>query len=161
MTGDAMLDQTQSSDHSPRNGPDRRTHGLKSFWNSLHMRRRKGMRRDKDEMISHYVDVHDQTTIWTTIAIIVLSCTDSFLTLTLLQQGLAYEANPVMRALIETDTTLFVAGKAAVTIFCLLFLVAHKNFWLFNNRLRTKTILFSILVGYIVLINYELVLLNM
>jgi len=146
---------------SRRNSEDRRKHGIKSFIYSLYMRRRKGMRRDLDHNTSHYVDIHDQTTVWIAISIIILSCADSFFTLILLQEGRAVEANPVMKALIESDTTLFVAGKAALTIMCLLFLVAHKNFWLFNNRIRTRSILFAAFMGYALLVNYELVLLNL
>jgi hypothetical protein len=155
-----MLRQSPSPEHQPREQKDRRKHGLKSFRYSLFMRRRKGMRRNHDHKTSHYVDIHDRTTVWIAIAIIVLSCADSFLTLLLIQQGRAFEANPVMGALIESDTTLFVAGKAALTILCLIFLVAHKNFWLFNNLVRTRSILLATFIGYSVLINYELLLLN-
>jgi len=155
-----MSRQPESLEQQSRNKKDRRKHGFKSFLHSLFMRRRKGMRRGNDHKTSHYVDIHDQTTVWITISIIILSCADSFFTLILLQQGRAVEANPVMKILIESDTTLFVAGKAALTILCLLFLVAHKNFWIFNSLIRTRSVLFAALIGYIVLINYELVLLN-
>jgi hypothetical protein len=155
-----MLRQPEPLKHQDRNGRDRRKHGFKSFLHSLFMRRRKGMRRDLDHKISHYVDIHDKITVWVAIAIVTLSCTDSFFTLVLIHQNRAVEANPVMKMLIETDTTLFVAGKAALTILCLLFLIAHKNFWLFNNLIRTRSLLFATAIGYFILINYELVLLN-
>ena len=155
-----MSRQPESLEQQSRNKKDRRKHGFKSFLHSLFMRRRKGMRRGNDHKTSHYVDIHDQATVWITISIIILSCADSFFTLILIQQGRAVEANPVMKTLIESDTTLFVAGKAALTILCLLFLVAHKNFWIFNSLIRTRSVLLATLVGYIVLINYELVLLN-
>jgi len=118
------------------------------------------MRRGEDKSISHYVDIYDKTTVWIAVTTILLSCTDSFLTLILIQNGRATEANPVMKALIDSDTTLFIAIKAALTILCILFIVAHKNFWLFKNRLRAKYILLAAFIGYASLINYELVLLN-
>jgi len=155
-----MLRQPEYADHQARERKDRRKHGLKSFVHSLFMRRRKGMRRLEDHSISYYVDIYDQVTVWIAIAIIILSSADSLLTLLLIQQGRAYEANPVMEVLIHSDPTLFVAGKAALTILCLVFLVVHKNFWIFNNRLRTRSILLATFIAYSVLINYELVLLN-
>jgi len=118
------------------------------------------MRRSADGTISHYVDIYDKTTVWIAVTITLLSCTDSLLTLILIQNGRATEANPVMKALIDSDTMLFIAVKAALTILCILFIVAHKNFWLFKNRLRAKYILLATFIGYASLINYELVLLN-
>jgi len=155
-----MQSQPDYADHQVRVRKDRRKHGFKSLVYSLYMRRRRGMRRTEDHTISHYVDIYDHVTVWTAIAIIILSSADSLLTLMLIQQGRAYEANPVMDPLIQSDTGLFVAGKAALTVLCLLFLIVHKNFWIFNNRLRTRTILCATFVGYTALINYELVLLN-
>lgn len=155
-----MLRQPDYTDQQIRERKDRRKHGLKSFVHSLFMHRRKGMRRSEDHTISHYVDIYDQATVWVAIAILILSCADSLLTLLLIQQGRAFEANPVMEVLIQSDTTMFVAGKTALTILCLVFLVAHKNFFIFNNRLKTKSILLATFFAYSVLINYELVLLN-
>lgn len=154
-----MNDVSKPSADSARNFSDRRNNTIKSFGYSLFMRRRRGMRRDEDQNLPHYVDVHDRTTVLTVIAILILSCTDSLLTLILIREGKAYEANPVMDLLIQTDTTLFVAAKAAITTLCVLFITAHKNFWLLGNRIRVHTILFSTLIGYSLLINYELFLL--
>ncbi len=155
-----MSNTPTSTSTTPRVRTDRRKHDFKSFLHSLHMRRRRGMRRTSDEKTSHYVDIHDKPTVWIAITIIVLSCTDSLLTLILIHQGKATEANPVMDLLIQSDTTLFIASKAALTTLCILFIVAHKNFWMFNNMLKAKTILTCTFAGYAALINYELVLLN-
>jgi len=156
-----MSSKLEAIDSVERENSDRRSHDFKSFLHSLHMRRRRGMRRTEDEKTSHYVDLHDKRTVWAAITIVLLSCTDSLLTLVLIYQGKAVEANPVMKVLIESDTTLFIAGKAAITILCLLFIVAHKNFWIFNNKLKAGTILTCIFIGYAALINYELILLNL
>ena len=148
------------SEHTERENGDRRKHDFRSFLHSLYKRRRRGMRRSEDKTISHYVDIYDKTTVWIAVTIILLSCTDSLLTLILIQTGRATEANPFMKVLIDSDTTLFIASKAALTILCILFIVAHKNFWLFSNRLRAKYILLATVIGYATLINYELVLLH-
>lgn len=154
------MSQSQITEHTKREKGDRRTHDFRSFLHSLYKRRRRGMRRTEDKSISHYVDIYDKSTVWIAVTVILLSCTDSLLTLILIQNGQATEANPVMKALIDSDTTLFIAAKAALTILCILFLVAHKNFWIFKNRIRAKYILLATFIGYASLINYELVLLN-
>ena len=125
------------------------------------MRRRRGMRRDVDKQHGHYVDIHEPKTIYVSVLIIILSCFDAFFTLLLLQKGIAYEANPVMKVLIETDNaTLFVLAKTAITAACIIFLVAHKHFWIIRNRVRTHAALFAALVAYVCLINYEVILLS-
>lgn len=84
-----------------------------------------------------------------------LSCVDAFLTLQLLERGMI-EANPVMQALMNYGTSVFITTKLAMTamgIFVLVFLAkAH-----FLNRFRTGlflTMFFSIYAG---LVCYELV----
>ena len=125
------------------------------------MRRRQGMRRDADKQHGHYVDIHEPKTIYISIFIIILSCLDAFFTLLLLQKGIAYEANPVMKVLIESNNaTLFVLTKTAITAACIIFLVAHKHFWIIRNRIRTHAALLVALVAYICLINYEVFLLS-
>ena len=125
------------------------------------MRRRQGMRRDADKIHGHYVDIHDPKTIYVSVLIIILSCFDAFFTLLLLQKGIAYEANPVMKVLIESNNiTLFVLTKTAITATCIIFLVAHKHFWIIRNRIRTHMALFAALIAYLCLINYEVFLLS-
>lgn len=154
------MPQHSPTGHTARKTRDRRTHDFRSFLHSLYKRRRRGMRREQDKKISHYVDIYDKTTVWVAVTIILLSCTDSLLTLILIHSGRATEANPVMKVLIESDTTLFIASKAILTILCILFIVAHKNFWLFKNRLRAKYLLLGTFLVYLGLINYELALLH-
>lgn len=143
-----------------RKSRERRKNNLKSFTYSFFMRRRHGMRRTHDHSQGHYVDIHDSPTIYVAITIIVLSCVDAFLTLILLQKGLAYEANPFMDILIQSNTAAFVAIKTAITACCIIFLVAHKHFWLLGNRIRTHSVLFTALLAYAALINYEIILLT-
>lgn len=150
----------QSSAQCQRGSPERRKNKLKSFAYSFYMRRRKGMRRDDDKLHGHYVDIHDPTTIYVSVFIIILSCLDALFTLLLLQKGIAYEANPVMKSLIESNSALFVATKTSITAICIVFLVAHRHFWLVRNRIRAHMVLFAALLAYIVLINYEIILLS-
>lgn len=138
---------------------DRRTPTLKTFYYSLFMRRRHGHRRDADNRTSHYVDFHDAKYLYIALAILALSCTDIIFTLILLKNG-AHEANPVMQFFMDINTQTFIAVKIFMTVVGVVLLIAHRNFWLFKQTIRTETVLFSSLIAYMLLINYELVLLS-
>ena len=84
-----------------------------------------------------------------------MSSLDAFFTLQLLERG-AYEANPVMAAVMERGTTSFAASKMALTGFGILALVFLARS-MFFNRLRTGVILTAFFSFYAVLICYEFV----
>lgn len=145
-----------SAPDAQRASNDRRTHLARAFFHSLYRKRRRGIRRAEDRQRGQYVDVHEPKIIVCAVGVLLLSCADSLLTLLLLQQG-AEELNPVMRVLIEADITLFVGVKLALTAVCVVFVVAHKNFWLF--RVRGYAVLYASLALYLVLVNHQLSLL--
>ncbi len=143
-----------------RQGIDRRSHGLRTFLTSFTQNRRRHTRREACLACSHYVDFHNAPMLFAlTIAIMGLSCIDAFFTLMLLQQG-AQEINPIMNSLLEIDTQLFVATKVLLTAACLIFILAHRNFWLIKGVVRTQHILPCLFTGYCALIVYELKMLN-
>ena len=150
-----------SEDTCQRDASERRNNQLKSFTYSFFKRRRRAMRRNADTHEGHYVDFHDPIFMYIATGIVLLSCMDAIFTLTLLDRGIAVEANPFMKLLIESSTSLFVAFKTTLTAGCILFLVAHRHFWVIRNKVRTHTVLFGALAGYVTLINYELVLLSL
>jgi len=88
-----------------------------------------------------------------------LSCVDAFFTLMLLQQG-AQEINPIMNSLLAIDTQLFVTIKVLLTAACLIFILAHRNFWLIKGVIRTQHVLPCLFIGYCALIVHELTMLN-
>ena len=65
------------------------------FFGFTHSRRRGARRREDADVI--FVDWHHPWLFFLSVGIMLLSCTDAFLTLTLLQRGMI-EANPVMAA---------------------------------------------------------------
>jgi hypothetical protein len=93
-----------------------------------------------------------------TISVLLLSCADALMTLRLLERG-ASELNAIMRVLIESDTQLFAALKMALTGAGLLFLVIHHRFRVFR-RFRVDQLLCAVLLLYLLLIGYELALLQ-
>jgi len=134
---------------------DRRSFHMRSLFLSLYKRRRRNLRRTADRHKEHYVDLHEPKLLITGVAILVLSCMDAWFTLLLLQHG-AEEINPLMRLLIEIDAGLFIKTKIAITAFCVVFIVAHKNFWLLKHKIRVHSLMSATLIMYIVVINYQI-----
>ena len=87
--------------------------------------------------------------------IMVMSSLDAFLTLQLLERG-AYEANPVMAAIMGHSTTGFAASKMFLTGFGTLALVFLARA-MFFNRVRTGVFLTCFFSAYAILICYEFV----
>ena len=101
------------------------------------------------------MDWHHPWLFFLSVGIMLLSCTDAFLTLALLQRGMV-EANPVMAAALGHGAVPFAISKIVMTGTGILILVFLARFH-FMNRFRTGlllTILFSL---YCCLICYELV----
>lgn len=157
-----MLDQVEiASDFTQaerRSGFDRRNHSIKTAWHALHGRRSLG-RRQKDN-INSYVDRYEPRYLFAFLTIIGLCCIDAFFTLTLIETGKAYEANPVMLHAIEQGTTYFLTMKLLLTGAALLILLALKNFYVFK-LIKVSYILYCALFIYAVLIKYELWLFRM
>ena len=150
----------ESTINCQRQGMDRRSHGLRTFAYSFIKNRRHQARREVCLTTSHYTDNNNAPVLFAlTIAIMGLSCTDAFFTLMLIQQG-AQEINPVMNNLLEINTQLFVSAKMAITATCLIFILAHRNFWLFKGIVRAHHVLPVFFLGYCVLISHQLNMLN-
>lgn len=140
-----------------RCGADRRRHSFRTVtYCGLNGRgRRRTARRDGQ---NYYLDWYQPKLVFTGLSILMLSCLDAMLTLTLLNRG-AYEANALMAALLEIDHALFVAVKVAITAGGVTFLLMHANF----NILRItngRKVLQWLVPLYGLLISYELVLLR-
>src|SRR5690606_20447678 len=105
-----------------RSGYDRRRLGIRTFLQgALNPRRRTGGRRRGDTGV--LVDWHEPHLMFLAVAILLLSVSDAFLTLTLLAAG-AYEVNPVMSFVLQRQPELFAAVKMALTGMGVLALVA-------------------------------------
>ncbi len=139
-----------------RSGRDRRN---RTMWRKAVLTvsgQRKHARRAEDRA-NYYVDHYNIRWMAVTITIMVLCCLDALFTLNLIQQGIAIEANPFMRGLIEHDLRLFFLTKYVLTVVGVLVLLTHKNFYVFR-RVKVGHILLGFLVMYALLIKYELML---
>ncbi|HKT71717.1 MAG TPA: DUF5658 family protein [Steroidobacteraceae bacterium] len=126
------------------------------LYGSLRPRRRRP-RRDGDVRLAG-LDWHHPQWLAVAVLILLLSCADAGLTLTLLQQG-AYEANPFMSKLVGGSALAFTAVKVSLTgggVVVLTLLVRSRAF----GVIRVSWMLYLVLAGYAGLIFYEVNLLE-
>ena len=116
-------------------------------------RRRRNPRRGGENHLAA-VDWHDARWLAVTLGILLLSCADAFLTLTLMSLG-AHEANPLMRPLVMGSGAGFVAWKLGLTGAGVLALVIVARLRAFGG-LPVGLLLYVILALYGVLVAYEL-----
>jgi hypothetical protein len=135
-----------------RRGPDRRKQPLRALlYGSFHPRRR-GSRREGEQTLSG-VDWHDPQWLAVAMLVVLFSCVDAFLTLTLIDHG-AYEVNPVMAMLLGGSALAFSLVKIGLTAggVVLLTLVARMKAF---GRVPVSLLLYSVLLGYGALLVYE------
>jgi hypothetical protein len=147
------------SDGGERRGrAERRRRGLWSVcYGSFNPRRRSYPRRAGDVRF-HSLDWHSAHLLAVSIGICLLSMTDAFLTLMLLNSG-ADEINPIMAALLERGVTAFTVCKMAATGVCILALVITSKYR-FMRLIRVEFVLYAVLAAYVGLVGYELSLLQ-
>jgi len=122
------------------------------LYGSFNPRRRAPQRR-LDDSSFHSLDWHSSHLLAVAIGILLLSVTDAFLTVVLLQGG-ANEVNPVMAVLIYRSVAVFTALKMAMTgasVMLMVFLARYR----FMRLLRVEWVLYGVLTAYVALIGYE------
>jgi hypothetical protein len=135
----------------------RRTCSLFVDWRWTVRGRRRELRRTTDSS-GVCLDWHPPALFVVALGIVLLSSLDAGLTLILQQRG-ATEVNPIMTLLIERDVQLFVNIKLFMTTFPLVLMVAHSGIVLFH-RWKVAQLVHGLFGTYVVLIGYELLLLN-
>lgn len=137
-----------------RDASERRIFSWRTVLFGFALSRRHVYRRFGDDQVI-FLDWHHPWLFFLSVGIMLLSVTDAFLTLLLLERGMI-EANPVMRLAMGQGTTLFVGTKLAMTAFGILVLVflAKQHFL---NRFRTGLFLTVFFSAYACLVCYELV----
>jgi len=140
-----------------RRGPDRRRHTWRTLtYCGLHGRGRRHQVRRHDS--NYYLDRYDQRLVFTGLLVLLLSCVDAMLTLTLLDKG-AYEANHLMAHLLSMGDKPFVVTKIVITAAGVLFLLMHAHFRVL--RVTSGKRMLQFLAGlYGLLIVWELLLLG-
>jgi hypothetical protein len=116
--------------------------------------RRHSPRRDDDGDLM-FLDWHHPWLFFLAVGIMLLSCADAFLTLTLMQYGMI-EANPFMASMLGQGGTAFAVSKVVMTgtsVLILVFLAKSR----FMNRFRTGLFLTFFFSVYCCLVCYEIV----
>ncbi|GMQ95626.1 MAG: hypothetical protein BMS9Abin14_074 [Gammaproteobacteria bacterium] len=138
----------------------RRRHPFLADWRWSHRGRRKSVRRGTDSHSSHVIlDWYHPSLLFFIVGIYVLSGIDAILTVTLLEFGIAVEANVFMDLLLSESVRLFAGVKALVTGVGLVCLAAYSNQCLFA-RLRVDRVIYALFVVYTLLVFYQIRLLT-
>jgi hypothetical protein len=151
---------TTTLDHSAaerRSGPDRRRHSWRTLtYCGLHGRGRRHEARRRNH--SYYLDRYEHRLVLVGLLVLLLSCLDALLTLTLLGKG-AVEANYLMAQLLDIGVRPFILTKIAMTAMGVLFLLMHAHFRIL--RITSGRHILNALAGiYGLLIGWEVVLLG-
>jgi Domain of unknown function (DUF5658) len=144
-------------DSERRGLPDRRKRTLHSlFYGSFNPRRRAARRNDAASLRD--LDWHEPQWLAVAILIVVLSCVDAALTLTLISRG-AYEINPLMAPIVGGSALAFTVIKVGLTAggVVLLTLVARMRAF---GKIPVSFLLYAVLAGYGTLVIYEVRLLE-
>ncbi len=104
------------------------------------------------------LDWHDSQWLAVAILILLLSVTDAFMTLTLINLG-AVELNPFMAPLVTGSGRSFALWKLGLTSGGVVILILLARARVFR-RLPVAVILYLVLIGYAVLVCYEVWLLE-
>jgi hypothetical protein len=132
---------------------DRRRRVWWSVWYGSFNPRRRAPPRRLDDSRFHSLDWHSAHLLAVAITILLLSVTDAFLTVVLLQGG-ADEVNPIMAAVIYRSVGVFAAlkmGLTGVSVALMVFLARYR----FMRLLRVEWVLYGVLIAYVTLISYE------
>jgi hypothetical protein len=143
-------------DHMRTRVDRRKRHPLLADWRWGFRGRRKSLRRTADSHRTHAVlDWYHPSLLFFIVGTYVLSGIDAVLTLTLLDFGVAKEANPFMNLLIAEDVRLFAGVKALVTGIGLVCLAVYSNQCLFT-RLRVDRLIYALFAVYSLLVIHEI-----
>jgi len=140
-----------------RNAADRRKRTLYSLAYGSFNPRRRGARRT-DARSLRDLDWHHPQWLAVAMLIVVLSCVDAALTLTLLAHG-AYEVNPVMASIVGGSALVFTLVKVGLTAGGVVLLTLAARMRAFG-KIPVGFLLYAVLVGYGALVIYELRLLE-
>ena len=105
------------------------------------------------------MDSHEGWLLSLTLGVIVLCISDAYMTILLMNNG-AIETNPLMAVLIENSVILFLWVKLTLTTMSIMLLLTLKNFTLFKC-INGYHLITMALLGYIYLLRYEFVLLDL
>ena len=153
-----MPSELRAGEAERRRGIERRNRLLTALWDGNFLRRRRQTRRAGDAGMG-ILDWHSPKFLAIAIVILLLSVADAVLTLQLLGRG-ATEANPAIIPFLDRGTLAFAIAKISLTSIGVVVLTILAQARAFGRRVRVSSVLYLIVLGYAVLIAYELWLLD-
>lgn len=129
--------------------PDRRKRptpiiSIYTFWGG----RRKVIRRESDRRTNLYVDGYSPRLLLMLLSLLFLNFLDTFITLTIINNNMAVEANPVMAFFLEYGDTAFILSKFFITATAVVVLCLLKNLYLARIGLPFLLIMYTFLIMY-------------
>jgi hypothetical protein len=152
MSGKPPENKSVAGAAEQRTTGERRSRTLHALLQGNRTPRRRDTRRQSDAGFAA-IDWHDSRWLAVALLIVILSCVDAFLTVTLLANG-AYEANPVMAALLDGSPHAFALTKIGLTSLGVVLLTAVARARAFG-RMPVGIVLYTVLLGYATLVAYE------
>lgn len=153
-------DRRVASDDKRMRAERRRCHPLLADWRWAFRGRRRSLRRGADCHGTHAIlDWYHPSLLFFIVATYVLSGIDAVLTLTLLELGVAEEANPFMHMLLTADVRLFAGVKALITGLGLVCLTVYSHQCLFA-KVRVDWLIYALFATYSLLVIHEIQLLR-
>ena len=149
---------TAQGEPERRRGPDRRTRVARALVYGSFNPRRLGPRRTGEQRIGA-IDWYHPWWLAVGTLIITLCASDAVLTEVLISRG-AYELNPLLAPLVRGSGALFVFVKVGLTGLGVVLLTLLSRVKAFG-RMPVALLLYCVLIGYGVLIAYELHLLRL
>lgn len=116
--------------------------------------RRRTVRRATDRGRHLFVDFYSPRLMVALLAVLIFNYIDSYMTLTLLQKGLVFEANPFMSFHLENGISPFIINKGLITAASLTILCIFKNFKFARIGLVLS------LIAYVSIVLYEFCILS-
>ncbi len=132
-----------------RNLTDRRKQPTPALSRYTLFGRRMGIRRRDDQQKGGYVDRYDSGLFYFLVFIITFNILDALFTMKLLEMG-AWEANPIVQALMDLYGDKFWLWKFAIVSFSLILLCLHSQFR------RVKAFIISISFIYFTVVFYQI-----
>ena len=144
---------------SNRSGKDRRTKSGFNIRSFLFGGKRENIRRQEDTKRIFYVDNYSPGLFFTIVSILFLCVIDALLTLSLLNHG-AYETNLVMAFFLKFGPYTFFTSKYLLTFIPVICLLMFRNIAIRIIKIRTRSVLYFIVVFYLAVVGWELHLLS-
>jgi hypothetical protein len=142
----------QSDDLEKRNVTDRRKKPTPGLSRYTFLGRRRHLRRKEESKQGGYVDKYSPSLLFFLILILGLNVLDALFTIMILERE-GWEANPVVRSVMDLHGNQFWIWKFAIVSTCLVMLCLHSKFK------RVKAIIIGISAIYTAVILYQIYLL--